>query len=105
MSFPIADTIKKIIFITDEVKRLDENVAKLIDRAGTLEKRMSDLEKNDAVRAAEAKGLASNISVSAQAAMVHAAADLKTDILARIVRLETVVYRDGGGQLRLPDST
>jgi hypothetical protein len=88
--------LKDIVTALDQLKRLDENIEKLLLRLQTLEDRVVALEKLDAVRASElrseTKSVRENLELATKAAMMAASANIEKTVLERIIRLEHAIY-------------
>ena len=105
MSGGVLRALKDAVLILDEIRRLNENIRKLVDRVEAMERRLTHLERDQAVGAARDEALIAKFEAATRAA----AAEAHAKFIERIVRLEhgaTVAQpkksrrlsRDAGGQ-------
>jgi hypothetical protein len=114
MPYNPLQNIRDIIVALDEIKRLNTNVGKLINRLESVEGRIVELEKTAAVKDAELKSLKDNVEVTTTATLRVAASKIESQFLERVLRLESAVSlmqsqntnsERGQRQLKPPKST
>lgn len=91
MSRGVFGALKDAVLILDEIKRLNENVRKLVDRVESMERRSNDVERDRAVGAARDEALIAKFEAATRAA----AAEARASLIERIVRLEHAAAEAG----------